>query len=89
MKHATASVATTAAQILAQDNAREYLLIQNTSDTAVYIKFNEAAVAGEGVMLAPGDAYEVYSALLGNSAANYVSAIHGGEGNKTLLISED
>lgn len=65
---------------------RSYLLVQNDSDTVIYLALNAPAVAGRGIRLnANGGSYEVnYTNLF----TGPVYAIHGGAGSKNVCIQE-
>lgn len=80
---------TTASQLALAANAnRKYASFQNDSDTVIYLKVGAAAVANEGIRLNPnGGSYEM-SPAIGNLELTAVYAIHGGTGNKNLLIKE-
>lgn len=54
----TESITTSAAEILAENPDRKYLLLQNNGDGIVYLNFSTTATAGNGIKLDPGDAYE-------------------------------
>jgi hypothetical protein len=70
--------------IVAAKPTRRYLLIQNDSDTVIYLGIGAAAVANAGVRLAAsGGAYEM-SRLFGNLCPDAIYAIHGGVGNKAF-----
>jgi hypothetical protein len=86
--HTAVNVADTTTQIVAASTTRRYLLIQNDSDTAVYIKLGAAGVLHEGILLAAnGGAYESSPGadLLFMGAIN---GIHGGSGSKVVLVTE-
>jgi len=86
--HSAVTVTSTTTQALAANANRKYVLLVNDSDTAIYIKLGAAAVANEGIRLnANGGSYEM-SNLGGNLYAGAINAIHGGSGNKTLLVTE-
>lgn len=88
--HTAVTVTTTTGQALAADviGHRVYVLLVNDSDTTIYIGLGAAAVANQGIRInAEGGAYEMSKAL-GNLYTGAINAIHGGSGNKTLLVSE-
>jgi len=88
MAHTEAAVTDTSAIAVPENPDRQYLLLINDSDTTVYLKFGAAAVENEGIRLnAAGGAYEVSSAYQ-NRDTSAVHAVHGGDGEKTLLITE-
>ena len=68
------SVAATSTTVLAANGSREYALIQNDSDEAIYISIGTAAILNSGIRLNPnGGSYEM-SRALGNLK---VEAIYG------------
>lgn len=76
------NVTTASTLILVANADREYALIINDSDTAIYVMFGGAAVVNTGVRLnANGGSYEMSKAL-GNLNQFAVYGIHGGNGNK-------
>lgn len=86
--HTAVTVTTTSGQALAANANRIYALFQNDSDTAIYLKIAATAVANQGIRLnANGGSYEM-SLKAGNLNTGAVNAIHGGTGNKTLLVTE-
>jgi hypothetical protein len=86
--HSVATVTTVTGAALAANAARLYALLVNDSDTAIYIKLGAAAVANQGIRLgANGGSYEM-SKKLGNLYTGAINAIHGGTGNKVLLVLE-
>lgn len=53
------TVSTTSVKILDYFTNRSYLLVQNKSETAkLYLSFGKAATVDNGIMIAPGTAYE-------------------------------
>ena len=86
--HTTLNVTTNTQAALAANANRLYALLVNDSDTTIYIKIAAAAVANQGIRLnANGGSYEI-SKKLGNLNTGAINAIHGGSGNKVLLITE-
>ncbi len=86
--HAAVNVTTSSGQVLAANANRLYALLVNDSDTVIYVKLGAAAVLNEGIRInASGGSYEM-SALLGNLYAGAINGIHGGTGNKVLMITE-
>ena len=85
----TAVVVTTASGIALAANAnRLYALLINDSDTVIYINLGATAVANQGIRLnADGGSYEM-SKRLGSLYSGVINAIHGGTGDKTLLVTE-
>lgn len=83
------NVTTSAAQVLASNANRKGVLFHNISDTRILIRFNTAPDATSGAEIgipleANGDRI-VFGSLIDTRA---VQAIHGGSGNKRLLITE-
>lgn len=88
LTHTAVNVTTSSASALAANTERDYLLLVNDSDQVIYIKFGGAAVLNQGIRLAAsGGAFEA-SHKFGNLSRAAVFAIHGGSGNKALLITE-
>lgn len=85
--HTAPAVTTSSNTVLAANANRQYVLLVNDSDTTIYVKFGSAAVVNEGIRIAAGGSFEA-SKLLGNLSTAAIHAIHGGSGNKTLLITE-
>ena len=81
---ATASVTTGDSVVLASNLARKYATFGNPSTTeTVYLNFGDAASAGEGVMIGPGQSYEMTGANLFNGE------VHGiGTGSVSLATLE-
>jgi len=87
--HTRVEVADASTQVLAANADRKYALFVNYSDEDIYMKIGgPAALVGRGIWLAAeGGSYEM-SPRLGNLATGVVRAIHGGVGNKNLLVTE-
>jgi len=86
--HTAVTVTTASGAALAANTSRKYALFINDSDTVIYLKLGAAAVANQGIRLnAAGGSYEM-TAPMGNLFTGAVNAIHGGTGNKTLLVTE-
>lgn len=86
--HSVLAVTTSSQTALAANADRKYAMLINDSDTAIYLKIGTAAVANEGIRINPnGGAYEM-SSTIGNLYTGVINAIHGGTGDKTLLITE-
>lgn len=79
---------TTISQIVLSPNRnRAYALLINDSDTVIYLMKGKTAVANQGIRLnAEGGSYEINKT---NLYKGEIAAIHGGIGNKVLLINED
>ena len=86
--HSVVTVTVASGVALAANTSRSHALLINDSDTPIYLMFGAAAVANQGVRLnAAGGSYEM-SSLLGNLYRGAINAIHGGTGNKVLLVDE-
>lgn len=74
--------------VLEANSARTYALFINDSDTVIYLSLDGAAQVNSGIRLnANGGSYEMSTAQ-GNLSVVAVYAIHGGVGDKRLLITE-
>lgn len=85
--HSVAAVATSTTEVLAADSERRWALFQNVSDTEVCLKMGVAAVAGQGICIAPGGNYEM-SERLANLDLRAVNGIHAGTGTKNINVTE-
>lgn len=86
--HDVITTTTTSGEALAANADRRYALFVNDSDTVIYIFLGGTAVANRGIRLnANGGSYEI-SAKLGSLYLGVINAIHGGAGNKLLLVTE-
>lgn len=88
MAQSVNDVTTSSAVMLAQNPNRKYLLIENLSDTNIYIKFGGDAVVAEGIMLTSGGGSYAMSRLVGNIDTRAVHAIHQGTGDKAISFTE-
>lgn len=88
------AVATTATLVDAATE-RQWLMIQNQSDTAIFLSFDGTATvttdtgATPGIRLAPYDTImstDISGRFTGNNFPIY--AIHGGTGTKNLVVQE-
>ena len=88
------AVATTATLVDAASE-RQWLMLQNQSDTAIFISFDGTATvttdsgATPGIRLAPYDTImstDISGRFSGNNFPIY--AIHGGTGTKNLVLHE-
>ena len=88
------AVATTATLVDAATE-RQWLMIQNQSDTAIFLSFDGTATvttdsgATPGIRLAPYDTImstDISGRFSGNNSPIY--AIHGGTGTKNLVVQE-
>lgn len=88
---ASVNVTTTAAEVVAPFYARRLLVIQNVSDTTVYLKFDSSSdevTTANGVKLLAGGEPFILTCEPGEFV-NAVRAIHGGTGNKEIRIQQD
>lgn len=86
--HTAVNVTVASGLVLAANADRRYALLINDSDTPIYLALGVAAAVNQGIRLnAAGGSYEM-SAPLGNLYTGAVYAIHGGAGNKVLLVTE-
>lgn len=86
--HTAVTVTTNSGAALAANERRRYALLVNDSDTKMYIKLGATAVAAEGIPLAAnGGSFEL-SMQQGNLWRGSINVIHGGTGNKVLLVTE-
>lgn len=75
IQHVAFTVLNTSSEAVAENAEREYLLLVNDSDTAIYLAFGTAATVNSGVRLnANGGSFEM-SRLLGNLTQAQVNAI--------------
>lgn len=83
----TANVAAGSTIVLPANRDRSYALLVNDSDTIIYIMKAKTAALNRGIRLnAEGGSYEINAT---NPYKGEIAAIHGGAGNKVLLINED
>lgn len=87
--HSQVDVGATSTSMIGANASRRYLLIINDSDTVIYLNLTgAAAVVNRGVRInANGSNYEM-SATNENLVIGAITAIHGGAGNKSLLVTE-
>lgn len=86
--HTAVNVTDTSGLILAVNEKRRYLLIQNDSDAIMYLGLGAAAVENKGIRLAAsGGEYEM-SLQKGNLYTGAIYAIHVTTGNKVALLTE-
>jgi len=87
--HAAVAVAeNVSTDVLAADAARCYALLINDSDADIYLAIDgDAAALNAGIVLkADGGFYEM-SGAFGNLTTAKLTAIHGGTGEKRLLVT--
>lgn len=84
----TYPVTTSSSEAVSANPDRQFLLIQNDSDTIIYVKFGDGAVIGEGIRLNSGGSHLQINAPEGFLDVRALFAIHGSTGTKNLLITE-
>jgi hypothetical protein len=70
---------------------RQLLIVQNVSDTDIFVQFTEAPgtlTAANGLLLAAGKSIGFSSDGISSFRNNRVSAIHGGAGDKEVRVVE-
>ncbi len=87
LAHDLVSVGTSTGELAAANANRTYLLLQNDSDTDIYIKFGAAAVVGEGIRLNLGGGSLEISGGNGNLDTRVVNAICL-SASKDMLVTE-
>lgn len=88
LTHKNVDVTTSSTAVLSENTDRKYALIINDSiDTDIYLKIGSAAEVSKGIRIVKsGGSFEMRIGVNLSTAAVY--AIHGGTGNKTLLVTE-
>jgi hypothetical protein len=84
-------VGTTVTPVLAGKYDRKFIVVQNLSDTPVFLDFTSDSVTltvGNGYRLDAGDTL-IIDDLIGGSFTNAIEAIHAGVGTKELRIQEE
>lgn len=86
---------TTSATLVSDARERSWLMVQNQSDTTVFLSFDGSADvtidsgAKPGIKLAPNETITSDDAAGRFSGNNFpIYAIHGGAGNKVVVIQE-
>tara|TARA_R110000823_G_scaffold304626_2_gene426336 strand:+ start:2566 stop:2847 length:282 start_codon:yes stop_codon:yes gene_type:complete len=90
MSIAAVNVTTSSSVIVAPLYQRKMLMIQNVSDTDIYLKLDDSATAlttGNGIKLASNSAPMVISSQPGEFT-HAISAIHAGTGDKEVRLQE-
>ena len=88
MTHTAPNITTASGEALAANLSRNYILLVNDSNTVIYLGMDVAAVVNQGIRLnANGGSYEMADEF-GNLMYDAIYAIHGGSGNKVLLVTE-
>lgn len=81
----------TASELVAAKHGRRLLIIQNVSDTDLYLKMDSSATevtAANGLKLAAGAAPLIVTCNPGEFT-NAVRGIHAGSGNKEIRVTEE
>jgi hypothetical protein len=84
----TSTITTTASEVLARDGNRVGYILQNLSDTDVYVDMEndgDTLTADTGVKVAAGGSLIVDSKMF---ARRGIRAIHAGSGNKIVRAQE-
>lgn len=86
--HSAVNVTDASGLILAVNEKRRYVIVQNDSDTVMYLGLGAAAVENKGIRLAAsGGEYEM-SLQKGNLYTGAIYAVHVSTGNKVALVTE-
>jgi hypothetical protein len=85
--HTKVDVTTSSGEVLAANAARSWAILHNISNQDIFLKLGATAVVSEGIIIFDGDCFEI-SARVGNLFLGAVNAIHGGSGDKALLVTE-
>lgn len=87
--HLQVDVATSTTPVISANANRRFLRITNDSDAVIYLNLvGAAAVVGRGERINAAGSNLEMSQLLGNLVVGAITAIHGGAGNKSLLVTE-
>ncbi len=87
----TVNCTASATELVAANAKRKLLILQNVSDTDMYLKLDASATevtAANGLKLAVGDPPLVITCRQGDFV-NAVRGIHAGSGNKDLRVQEE
>lgn len=90
MSISAVNVTTASTQIVAPLYKRKMLMIQNVSDTDIYLKLDDSATAlttANGIKLASNSSPMVITSQVGEFT-HAVNAIHGGVGSKEVRLQE-
>jgi hypothetical protein len=86
-KHTVVNVQPVSTLVRPNDPSRSYALIQNDSDTDIYLSFNAEAIVNSGILLCSKGSYEM-GFRWGSLHIGEIHAIHSGIGPKRLLVTE-
>lgn len=81
--HDTIVVTDSATEVFGEDAVGSFLLLQNVSDTDMYLSFTGDAEVGAGIYLKTGASLLMDVVTVDGN----LSAIHAGSGDKTLLVT--
>lgn len=81
--HQTVDVGTSSTAVFGENDAGSLLILQNVSDTDMYLSFSGDAELNAGIYLKAG-ANMVLDVVVPDSP---LEAIHGGTATKTLLVT--
>lgn len=87
MTHSAPSVGSSTGSVLAANANRLFVLLQNDSDTVIYVKFGVDAALNAGIRLAANGGLHEFSKKLGNLDTRQINAICSATG-KVLLVTE-
>jgi len=85
------SVTTSETEVLPARRTRKFIILQNVSDTDIYLDFTsdtDALTTANGIKIEAGDTM-ILDGLEGGAFTNAVTAIHGGSGAKSLRVQEE
>lgn len=85
LTHSAYSVTTASSLALAANKGRNFLIVENISDTDLYCAFGTAAVVNQGLRLGASGGAILLDVKFPTTA---LYCIHGSTGTKTLLITE-
>ncbi|MHB9134743.1 MAG: hypothetical protein ACYDBB_27045 [Armatimonadota bacterium] len=90
MAQAVAQATATSGVVVPANEERKYLLIVNLSDVTVYVNLNgDTAESATGLPLDPdGGGFIELTYGYGNLTKTAVTGVHGGTGEKALLVVE-
>lgn len=80
--HSTVTVGTTSVAVVAANQSRTYLFIQNDGSNDVYLTLGTASVVGKGIRLGAGIAYEMQT---GNLYDGDIYGISAAAGNNIMV----
>ncbi len=84
--HSSISVGTSSTSVLSSNSSRKNVLIQNISDTNIFINLGGTATLNNGILIQPNASYEI-SYMQGNLFTGSISAICSASG-KSLIVTE-